>query len=217
MRTRVGRGEGQPSPAPRNCPLSPWSWSKGRNRRYAYYHCPPKAHCRRTNIPRHELEAKFLGLLEQLRPRPEFLALFRRIVLDVWNTRKQDVEAQRRAAERKVAELKRRKDQLLEAFIYQKLIDQQTYKNQLDKLNEGLALAEMEQHGQRSEELDVEAVLAFAERVSLNAARMWLESNLSSPLVEPLSKPQSSSARWQLLAQDPGFLRRRPSVPETFC
>jgi hypothetical protein len=36
----------------------------------------------------------------------------------------------------------------------------------------------MEQHGQRSEELDVEAVLAFAERVSLNASRMWLEANL---------------------------------------
>jgi site-specific DNA recombinase len=154
------------------------SWSKGRNQRYAYYHCPPKAHCRRTNVPRQELEAKFLGLLEQLRPRPELLALFRRIVLDVWNTRKQDIQAQRLAAERKVAELKRRKDQLLEAFIYQKAIDQQTYKDQQDKLNEALTLAEMDQHGHRSDELDVEAVLAFAERVSLNAARMWLESNL---------------------------------------
>jgi site-specific DNA recombinase len=154
------------------------SWSQGRNRRYAYYHCPPTAHCRRTNIPRHELEAQFLTLLESLRPRPEFLALFRRIVLDVWNTRKQDIEAQRVAAERKIAEFKRRKDQLLEAFVYQKAIDQQTYKDQLDKLNEGLALAEIEQHTQRYDELDVEAVLAFAERISLNASRMWLEANL---------------------------------------
>jgi hypothetical protein len=95
-----------------------------RTRRYAYYHCPLKTHCRRTNIPRPELEGKFVGLLEQLRPRPELLALFRRIVLDVWNTRRQDIAAQRAAAERKVAELKRRKDQLLEAFIYQKAIDQ---------------------------------------------------------------------------------------------
>lgn len=100
------------------------SWSQGKTRRrYAYYHCPPTAHCRRTNIPRQELEAKFLGLLEQLRPRPEFLAIFRRIVLDVWNARKQDIAAQRVAAERKIVELKRRKDQLLEAFIYQKAID----------------------------------------------------------------------------------------------
>lgn len=36
----------------------------------------------------------------------------------------------------------------------------------------------MEQHGQRTDELDIEAVLAYAKKVSLNAARMWLESNL---------------------------------------
>jgi hypothetical protein len=161
-----------------NKPLTgSWSQSKTR-RRYAYYHCPPKARCRCTNIPRHELEAKFLSLLENLRPRPELVALFRRVVLDVWETRRQDIEAQRTAAERKIVELKRRKDQLLDAFIYQRVIDQETYKDQLDKLNEGMTLAEMEQHGQRSEELDLEAVLAFAEKVSLSASRMWLEADL---------------------------------------
>ncbi|HBL30984.1 MAG TPA: hypothetical protein DD490_29475, partial [Acidobacteria bacterium] len=154
------------------------SWSQGHTRRYAYYHCPPKAHCRRTNIPRHDLEAKFLSLLEHLRPRPEFLALFRRIVLDVWNTRRQDHATQRAAAERKLADLKRRKEQLVEAFVYQRAIDQETYQDQLAKLNEGMTLAELDQHGQRSEELDLEAVLAFAEKVALNAPRLWLEADL---------------------------------------
>src|SRR5688572_30890709 len=58
------------------------------------------------------------------------------------------------------------------------------------KLSEGLALAEIEQHGQRFDELDVEAVLAFAERVSLNASRMWLEGNRSE---EHTSELQSQS------------------------
>lgn len=154
------------------------SWSKGTTRRYAYYHCPPKAHCRRTNLPSHELEAKFLTLLEHLRPKPEFLALFRAIVLDIWKAKREDATARRTAAERKMAELKRRKEQLVEAFIYQRAIDQETYKAQLDKLNEGMTLAEMDQHEQRTEELDLEAVLDFAERVALNASRLWLEANL---------------------------------------
>ena len=154
------------------------SWSQGKRKRYAYYHCPANARCRKTNIPRHELEAKFLSLLERLRPRPEFLALFRTIVLDVWKARREDVAARRAAAERKIADLKRRKDQLIDAFIYQKAIDQATYKEQLDKLNEAMALAEIDQHDQRAEELDIEAVLAFAERVSLNAPRLWLEADL---------------------------------------
>jgi hypothetical protein len=48
----------------------------------------------------------------------------------------------------------------------------------MDKLNEAMALAEIDQHDQRSEELDIEAVLGFAERVSLNAPRLWLEASL---------------------------------------
>lgn len=154
------------------------SWSHGKRQRYAYYHCPPKARCRKTNLPRRELDAQFLSLLERLRPRPEFLALFRTIVLDVWKSRKEDTTARRTAAERKMADLKRRKDQLVEAFIFQKAIDQATYKEQLDKLSEAMALAEIDQHDERAEELDIEAVLDFAERVSLNAPRLWLEANL---------------------------------------
>ena len=87
--------------------------------------------------------------------------------------------AQRSAAEKKLLDLKRRKEQLVEAFIYQRAIDQDTYKQQLDKLNEATALAEIDQHDHRTEELDIEAVLDFAERVSLNAARLWLEANLT--------------------------------------
>lgn len=77
-----------------------------------------------------------------------------------------------------MAELKRRKEQLVEAFVFQKVIDQQTYKEQLDKLSEGMALAEMDLHEQRTEELDLEAVLDFVERVALNASRLWLEADL---------------------------------------
>ncbi len=154
------------------------SWSHGKRRRYAYYHCPPNARCRKTNVPRHELETQFLSLLDRLKPRPGLLTLFRRIVLDVWKARHEDLAAKRAAAEKKLTDLKRRKDQLVEAFIFQKVIDEDTYKDQLDKLKESLALAEIDQHDQRSEELDLEAVLDFAEKVSLNASRLWLEANL---------------------------------------
>jgi site-specific DNA recombinase len=154
------------------------SWSKGKRQHYAYYHCPPKARCRKTNLPRRDLEAKFLSLLDRLRPRPELVALFKAIVLDHWKARHEEVAAQRTAAERKITDLKRRKDQLVEAFVFQKVIDEDTYKEQLAKLNEAMVMAEIDQHDQRTEELDIEAVLDFAERVSLNTSRLWLEANL---------------------------------------
>jgi hypothetical protein len=111
-------------------------------------------------------------------PRPELVSLFRAIVLDVWKARKEGVATRRTAAERKMADLKRRKDQLVEAFIFQKVIDEATYKDQLGKLNEAMTLAEIDQYDQRSDELDLEAVLDFAEKVSLDAPRLWLEANL---------------------------------------
>lgn len=106
------------------------------------------------------------------------MALFRAIVLDHWKARHEEAAAQRTAAERKIADLKRRKDQLVEAFVFQKAIDEDTYREQLGRLNEAMALAEIDQHDQRTEELDIEAVLDFAERVSLNASRLWLEASL---------------------------------------
>ncbi len=154
------------------------SWSQGKKQRYAYYHCPPKANCRRTNIPRKTLEDAFLNFLDHLRPRPEFLALFRRVVLDVWKARKEDLTTLRAAAEKTLIDLKRRKDHLVEAFVFQKAIDQATYQQHLDKISEGMALAELDRNAKRKDELDLEAVLDFAERVAMNATRLWLEADL---------------------------------------
>jgi hypothetical protein len=110
-----------------------------------------------------------VSLLARLRPRPELVSLFRTTVLDFWKAWKEDVAALRAAAERKMADLKRRNDQLVEAFIFQKIIDEATYKEQLGRLDEAMALAEIDQHDQRSEELDIEAVLDFAEAATAAA------------------------------------------------
>jgi hypothetical protein len=72
-------------------------------------------------------------------------------------------------------DLNRRKDQLDETFIYEKAIDRVTYERQLDKLNEQIMLAEMQERETKLEAYDVDAVLNFAEHVILNAARLWTE------------------------------------------
>ena len=46
---------------------------------------------------------------------------------------------------------------------------------QRDKLNEQITLAEIQEQDAKLEGYDVEGVLAFAEHVILNAARLWTE------------------------------------------
>ena len=49
---------------------------------YPYYHC--RKGCPGVAARKGKLETAFVDLLDSLRPRPEYLALFKAIVLDVW-------------------------------------------------------------------------------------------------------------------------------------
>jgi hypothetical protein len=63
-------------------------------------------------------------------------------------------------------------DRLDDAFLFAQTIDQETYERQRNRLLEDLALARVDQHASAVDEMDVEAVLAFAEEV-LPTARQF--------------------------------------------
>ena len=60
------------------------SWSKGRSKRYPYYHCRK---CSQVNTSKQQVETAFIDLLSQLQPDADYMRLFREIVLDVWKGR----------------------------------------------------------------------------------------------------------------------------------
>jgi site-specific DNA recombinase len=152
------------------------SWSRGRNKKYPYYHCP--ARCRGVNIRKEKLEQKFAEVLERMQVRPEKVALFRKIVLDQWEE-KQDCTVNLLAdCQRQTKKLDEQKQKLMEAFVYQKAIDQETYERERDKLEEDITLAKMRLKDAQLDEVDVEAVLNFAGTFLLNTARLWLEMSL---------------------------------------
>jgi site-specific DNA recombinase len=155
------------------------SWSTGRQgRKYGYYHCPSTARCKATKIRREDLEEDFTNLLADLRPQPEHLALFRAVVLDVWQSQQEEVVARRAALEAELREIKRRRDRLVEVYVYQQGLSEDVYQEQVAKLSEAQSIAQMRLHDAEVEELDIEAVLAFAEHLALHADRMWIAASL---------------------------------------
>jgi hypothetical protein len=124
------------------------------------------------------LEARFVELLESLRPRPEFFALFRAIVLDVWKQRRASASELQNRLTARLADLKRREAILEDAFLYDRRIDDDTYQQQREKLREDIAIVRIELEDARLEELDVEGLLGFAEHLLHNAARLWMEAEL---------------------------------------
>jgi site-specific DNA recombinase len=156
------------------------SFSRGKNkaRLFAYYHCPGHARCKAVRISPERLEASWLHFLESLRPRDEYVRLFEAVVLEHWKTKHGDASARRAYLEAELARLKDRRTRLDNRFIYEEAIDRDTYQAHLARLAEETAVAEMQLHDARIEEIDVEGVLGFARQLAMNASRLWLEANL---------------------------------------
>ena len=152
-------------------------WSKGRSNYYAYYHCPPG--CRASNIAKARLEELFVDELARLQPAAGFMRSVKDRVLHAWRDLKADAKQRIAEVERRQKAIQEKLDRLDEAFLYERTIDIERYDRHRDKLREELTLVQMGRHGTELEELDVEGILAFAERVLPSASNLWVQSSLS--------------------------------------
>jgi hypothetical protein len=73
------------------------------------------------------LERRFVGFLDQLQPKPEYLRLFGEIIIDVWKQKQVQATALHEAAQRQLTNLRERKQRRVDAFIYKREIDRVTY------------------------------------------------------------------------------------------
>lgn len=152
------------------------SWSKGRSGYYPYYHCRPG--CRAVNVTKAKLEGLFAGELALLQPTPGYMRLLKESVLQIWKARKAAVREELGTAERVAKAIQDKLDRLDEAFLFERSIDIEVYDRHAEKLREELTLLRMDRHASEVEELDVEGILAFAERVLPRAADLWVQASL---------------------------------------
>ena len=87
-------------------------------------------------------------------------------------------EGEAEAVERRIKAIRQRIDRLDNAFLYEQSIDIDRYDRHKERLNEELTLARMDRHHTELEEMDVEGILGFAERVLPRAADLWVQASL---------------------------------------
>jgi site-specific DNA recombinase len=154
------------------------SWSKGRNDYYAYCHC--RGRCRgAVNIGKTKLEGLFVDELTRLQPTAGFMRLVKDRVLHAWRDLKADAKQKGVEVERRQKAIQEKLDRLDEVFLYERTIDIERYDRHRDKLREELTLMQMDRHASELEEMDVEGILAFAERVLPSASNLWVQSSLN--------------------------------------
>lgn len=89
-------------------------------------------------------------------------------------------------------------DKLDEAFLYSETIDVTTYGRQRDRLREEMTLAKIDYHAAAVEELDVEGILLFAERILPRASDLWVQAKrgVGGPALDP--QVGEARSRWLL-------------------
>ena len=151
-------------------------WSTGKNKKYAYYRCR-RAKCDLRSVGREDLESKFILVLKHLTPAPDLVAEFMTTVRGAWKGRQGDAEAAYAAIQQRLDHARQRKDKLVDLRIDGD-INQATYKEKDERLSTDIEAAEVELRQVESQFLDLEGVLAFAEKIITSPARLWLESSL---------------------------------------
>jgi site-specific DNA recombinase len=151
------------------------AWSRGRRGgRYGYYFCH-KRDCRAVKLRAEALEKEFVEVLRRLQPTKAYLRLLHEEVLAELDRQKKAAREVRRAAQQRVATLQGRKERLVEAYVYEKAIDQKTYRVQLKRLAEQLGSAELACQDATIADIDVDGIFFFAQHVLTDAARLWVE------------------------------------------
>ncbi len=131
------------------------------------------------NVSKTKLEGLFAEELGLLQPTPGYMRLVRDRVLHVWQQRASEVKDRATEVQRRAKAVQQKLDRLDEAFLYAQTIDLTSYERQRDKLREELTLTQIDHHAESIEELDVQGILAFAERVSPRASDLWVQASLN--------------------------------------
>ena len=153
------------------------SKSKGRTKRYSYYHCT----CGKTRVGKAQLEDMFFEFIKNIQPNNEFRKLFSEILLDVWRMKQQSVFIELRKLEQEITRLKDMKQHLIEKNL-QGIIDDSDYKEQVSTLNDRLAIKEVERSEIRTEETNIDNLVTLSEQLFSTVSSVWLEASFRDKL-----------------------------------
>jgi hypothetical protein len=150
--------------------------------REKYDHFALRAHLQSLGISLRSatepIDDTFVDELALLQPTPGYMRVVKDRGLYVWEEECSAARARTVEQERRLKAVRLKLDRLDEAFLYSESIDLDTYSRQRDKLREELTLSKIDYHTDAVEELDVEGILAFSERILPRAADLWVQASL---------------------------------------
>jgi site-specific DNA recombinase len=160
-----------------NRPLTA-SFSTGRHGvKYPYYRCQTDDCIARVNIRQEDMHREFLDFVATLTPRPKLVKMFRETVESVWVDRYRETASQLAKLQDGLADLRKRRGKL-----YQAHIDGQLPNDVFMELREAnkaeLQDEESKLESARMDEIRIEEVLDFCERLLCDVPMIWRDCSI---------------------------------------
>ena len=147
------------------------SWSRGRSKRYPYYHCPTKG-CS-LYVRKGVLDKKFTELVESLQLRDEMSRLFGAVVRDIWKTRQKERIKEKQRIEKELRELEADQKRI-EDLVMKGVFDEETYERRAKKIKDEITSKRLELNDlAENESHDMGKCLAYCQFFLSNCASLW--------------------------------------------
>ena len=159
-----------------NKPLTD-SWSAGKTKRYAYYHCNTKG-CKFGNIRKEKLESIFINTLQSLEPSVKILELFDQIIIDVWDTKQKESLQTIAKLENNVKTLKERKKKIADLVI-KGTFDDKTYKDLNNEIDGKIAFKTVQLNEFKLDYQDIESCINHCSYFLRNISKLWISSDIN--------------------------------------
>ncbi|HAR63308.1 MAG TPA: hypothetical protein DCS13_07580 [Candidatus Margulisbacteria bacterium] len=151
------------------------SWSKGRTKRYAYYHCTSQD-CS-FSVKKEALEEAFYELMKTIRPKKNIQELFKVIVVDRLRAKQSGLLKDQVKLEQELRELEERKDRIVELLINKRL-SEEIFDKKLKEADIDIMVKRNELNEASIDLDDAEACVNYCNYWISNLHDLWLHSNL---------------------------------------
>lgn len=159
-----------------NTPLTA-SWSKGRNNKYAYYHCHNRDCDIKFRMSKERLEEAFVEHLEEIKPDKSLIKLFRAIVEDVYSQYTKEQKELNAKLNKDLVELTERKKRLTSKYIDEK-VSESDYKLFNEDLDASILSKKMHITETKIPEKDLSQCLDWCCFTFNNIQKIWEEGSL---------------------------------------
>jgi DNA invertase Pin-like site-specific DNA recombinase len=154
------------------------SWSRGKlGGRYGYYFCW-NAVCRQVRRSATALEREFETMLGRLRMEEGDFALVAAALAEISKADEAELGTTRAAAGRRLLDLRKKRDRMVEAFVYDQAVDRPTYEAHLQRLDAEIHSVNLELSRTAASRLSVEELIALAKPILTAPGELWRRAEL---------------------------------------